>query len=53
MSQAEVDRVVVGVDSVTQLQEILSAVDTNGMPVPQSLATDDLQLLNPSNWIRR
>lgn len=52
MSQPEVDHVVVGVDSVTQLQEILSAVKTKCIAVPESLATEDPQLLNPSNWLR-
>ncbi|TAK90631.1 MAG: aldo/keto reductase [Burkholderiaceae bacterium] len=50
MSQPEIDRVVVGIDSLKQLQEIMSAVETKIAPVPQSLVTEDVQLLNPSNW---
>lgn len=53
MSQAGIDRVVVGVDSVMQLQEILSAVGARRVTAPRSLATDDIQLLNPSNWLRQ
>lgn len=46
-----VERVVLGVDSVEQLDEILSIVDEG--PVPdgyQSLQTQDAALLNPSLW---
>lgn len=53
LSYAEIDRVVVGVDGVNQLQQILSPANTKCMSVPQSLATEDVQLLNPSNWVKQ
>lgn len=53
LTQPEIDRVVVGVDSRKQLEEILSAAKTMGVSVPQSFATEDLQLINPSNWVKQ
>jgi hypothetical protein len=50
LSKPEIDRVVVGVDSLRQLQQVISAAETKVMPVPQMLMTEDIQLLNPSNW---
>ena len=52
VAQPEIDRVVVGVDSLKQLQEIVSAAKPMGVPVPEFLTTEDLQLLNPSNWVK-
>ena len=52
LSHPAIDCVVVGVDSLRQLQEILCAADTKDVSVPLSLATDDLQLVNPSNWAK-
>jgi len=50
LSLPGVDRVVVGVDSLVQLREILSACD-GALPVlPDDLASDDLALINPSHW---
>jgi len=50
LSQPEVSRVVVGVDSLEQLEEILAAtVDTNPLPPPE-LACTDADLLDPSRW---
>lgn len=51
LSHTEIDRVVIGIDNLKQLQEILSVANSSAIPVPGSLATDDLQLLNPSNWV--
>lgn len=50
MAQTEVDRVVVGVDNLKQLQEILLAVTAPTASAPPTLATGDLALINPSNW---
>jgi aryl-alcohol dehydrogenase-like predicted oxidoreductase len=52
LSHPEIDCVVVGVDSLRHLQEILRAANTKDVSVPLSLATDDLQLVNPSNWAK-
>ena len=50
MSQPEIDRVLVGMDNIKQLHEILDVVKIQSRPVPLSLITHDLNLLNPSNW---
>ena len=50
LSQLEIDQVIVGVESVRQLQEILAVVKKNFLSVPSSLMTEDIKLLNPSNW---
>ncbi len=49
MSHSEISRVVVGVDRLTQLLEIAEA--TKIMTThPQSLMSDDVNLINPSLW---
>jgi hypothetical protein len=50
LTQQQIDRVVVGVDSVEQLEEILAVAPGNEATFPESLASTDIQLLNPSNW---
>ncbi len=49
-SQAEIDKVIVGVESPKQFQQILDAVKINRDISYPSFETGDLQLLNPSNW---
>jgi aryl-alcohol dehydrogenase-like predicted oxidoreductase len=46
----EVDRVVVGVDSEAQLSELLTAAIPGGEEPPESLITQDNDLINPSRW---
>lgn len=50
LSHSCVDRVVVGVQSKSQLQGILSAVDTDVPLSAEFLRVNDVNLLNPSNW---
>jgi aryl-alcohol dehydrogenase-like predicted oxidoreductase len=50
LSQPDVDRVVVGVDSVEQLEEIFAAVGAAVPAPPMELMTDDLDLIDPSRW---
>ena len=50
LSHAEIDRVVVGVDSLRQLQEILGGVDELAVMPPATLMSADLDLINPSCW---
>jgi hypothetical protein len=50
LGRCEIDRVIVGVDSVTQLQEIVAAAQTPAVTPPESLRSDDPELLNPSRW---
>jgi aryl-alcohol dehydrogenase-like predicted oxidoreductase len=49
-SQFEIDRVVVGVDSLKQLQEILVGVKGPVVALPTALMSGDLDLINPSRW---
>jgi aryl-alcohol dehydrogenase-like predicted oxidoreductase len=46
----EIEKVVVGVDSLRHLEEILQAADGNTPVLPNTLLTDDSQLINPSMW---
>lgn len=50
MGLSTVERVVVGVTSMAQLTEIMDASEGEMPPVPDSIATQDTRLLNPSNW---
>jgi hypothetical protein len=50
LSQPEIDRVVVGVDSLTQLQEILASVEDRAVVPPIPLMSSDPDLINPSRW---
>jgi len=50
LSHAEIDRIVVGVDSLKQLQEILASVNILALLPPQFLMSEDLDLINPSRW---
>ena len=51
ISNLKVDRVLVGIDSLVQLEEIIEASQKQEIIVPHSFATDDTQLLNPVNWL--
>jgi aryl-alcohol dehydrogenase-like predicted oxidoreductase len=46
----EIHRVLVGVDSEQQLQEILAAAQAPSIPPPSGLYSDDPDLINPSRW---
>ena len=50
LSRAEVDRVVVGVDSLAQLREVISAAAGQPLVPPEDLASNDLDLIDPSRW---
>ncbi len=50
LSQSGIGRVVVGVDSLKQLQEILASVKNSALTPPKSLMSEDLDLINPSRW---
>jgi len=47
---AQVDRVVVGVDSVAQLEEIAGAIGAPLNDWPDFLGVEDLRFLNPALW---
>lgn len=50
LSIPEIEKVVVGVDSLSQIKQIISASKAAHIPFPGSLSTCDSMLLNPSNW---
>ncbi|QQR81994.1 MAG: aldo/keto reductase [Deltaproteobacteria bacterium] len=49
--QVEVDGVVIGVDSIKQLDEIHLAMQHPGILPPDELISEDHDLINPSRWI--
>ncbi|TAL61135.1 MAG: aldo/keto reductase, partial [Legionella sp.] len=51
-SQTEIDKVIVGVESDRQMRQILGAAKINREITYPSFETEDLQLLNPSNWVK-
>ena len=50
MSQKEIDRVVVGVDSLEHLKEILTYKEGISVEISKTLMSEDLNLINPSRW---
>ena len=50
LSQPVIDRVVVGVDSLRQLQAILDCTDVSCLMPPENLMCEDENLINPSRW---
>ena len=50
LNQPLIERVVVGVDSAQQWQQILQAAAGSCPPVPAELGTTDSALLNPALW---
>ncbi|WP_424096627.1 aldo/keto reductase [Moorena producens] len=50
LNQPGIDRVLVGVDSLVQFQEILEAATGDIPEFPDTLYCDDLDLINPARW---
>ena len=50
LSEPRIDRVVVGVDNLRQLEAILAEADAVVPPPPADLRSGDLDLINPSRW---
>lgn len=50
-SHTEIDKIVVGVNTAQQLQEIISASTTQTPPVPLSIQSTDQKLINPAKWV--
>jgi aryl-alcohol dehydrogenase-like predicted oxidoreductase len=50
LAQRDIDRVVVGVDSTRQLDEVIAAASTGAIDPPIELASEDLDLIDPSRW---
>ena len=49
-NEKKIDRIIVGVDSPTQLQEIIGATHTKIANTPNELCCMDEDLLNPAKW---
>ena len=50
LSFAEIDRVVLGVESVRQFEEILAAASGAFFIPPNELVSRDPELINPAKW---
>jgi len=50
ISMPEISKVLVGVDNVGQLKEIVAASSGVLPNIPDEMFTNDIDLLNPSNW---
>jgi aryl-alcohol dehydrogenase-like predicted oxidoreductase len=46
----EVNKIVIGVDSVAHLNDILDTPPVMPVSVPDTLSCEDIRLINPSNW---
>ena len=49
-SQAEIDRIIIGVDNAEHLREILVAGQTPALVAPKCLSVEGLGLIDPSKW---
>ena len=50
LSRPEVDRAVVGVDSLRKFQEVIAAVDAPRLDWPAALMSEDQELITPTRW---
>ena len=50
LSHSEINRIVVGVDSLKHLNEIIDSVVEPSIELPEKFISDDLDLINPSRW---
>ena len=50
LNQLEINRVLVGVESLVQFKEILQAVSCKLVDIPEELQCDDVELINPALW---
>ena len=50
LSQRGISRVIVGVDSLIQFEQILKAAEGDLLPQSDGLYSNDLDLLNPARW---
>jgi aryl-alcohol dehydrogenase-like predicted oxidoreductase len=52
LSIPDIDRVVIGVESPSQLKEIVNAAMGSPVSPPPGLQSHDAELINPSLWSR-
>ena len=46
----EIDKIIVGIDSLTQLEEVLLSSKKSMQINFPDFSSEDLELINPSNW---
>jgi len=46
-----VDKIIVGIASAAQLNEVIKSLDGDLPPLPDGLAIEDDRLLEPTNWL--
>jgi len=51
LAQEGVDKVLVGLESVSQLEEVLREADRPSVAVPDSIVSNDPDLIDPSRWM--
>lgn len=51
LAQPQIARVVVGVDSLTQLKEVFANLESRSVEPPTALVSEDVDLINPSRWV--
>ncbi len=50
LANSEIDKIVFGVDSLLNLKEITSSIDSNFQVGPEYLCTNDREIINPALW---
>jgi aryl-alcohol dehydrogenase-like predicted oxidoreductase len=50
LSFTHISKVIVGVDTLSQLKNIIASVKEPYIKIPSNLKTTDCQLINPANW---
>jgi len=50
LKQPEFNKVIVGVDSLSQLNEIIKATKYGCITIPNDFSTEDIDLINPACW---
>jgi aryl-alcohol dehydrogenase-like predicted oxidoreductase len=51
LAQATIAKVIIGVDSLVQIQQILQASTGSSPALPPALHSNDIDLINPARWI--
>jgi len=51
LGYSQIDKVVIGVNNLSHIKEILSAVDDGFLEISGELRCQDLDLINPSHWV--
>lgn len=49
-SQPDIDRILVGVDSLAHLKQILENINAGTVAPPETIMSEDQDLINPSRW---